>query len=109
MIMKPQNPQCRCRTRKCDARILSLAGLEIAIGFLILESAGDPGLFLPVREGATLQTLDTSSYAKVSAEVGTHRHFLLGWRYTAEDHRDAILIHRKTNWSGGYFQFERDE
>jgi hypothetical protein len=107
--LKPQNSPCICRTHKCDARIVSLAGLEIAIGFLILESAGDPGLFLPVQEGAALQTLDKTSYAKVRAEVGSHHHFLLGWCYTGNRHRDEILLHRRTNWRGGYFQFERDE
>lgn len=107
-MMKPHNPPCRCRTHKCDARIVSLAGLEIAIGFLILESVGDPGLFLPVLEGASLQTLDRTSHAKVRAEVGTHHHFLLGWYYTGDLQKNAILLHRRTNWSGGYFQFERD-
>jgi hypothetical protein len=107
--MKTRNPQCKCRTRKSDARILSLAGLEIAIGYLILESVGDPGLFLPVREGASLQTLDQTSYAMVRAEVESHHHFLVGWRYISDRHKDEILLHRRTNWRGGYFQFERDE
>jgi hypothetical protein len=86
-----------------------LDGQKIAEGFLILESVGDPGLFLPVQEGASLQVLIKTAYTKVRAEVGTHHHFLLGWRYTSGSRGNAILHHRKTNWSGGYFQFERDE
>jgi hypothetical protein len=86
-----------------------LGGQTIAGGFLILESVGDPGLFLPVQEDASSQTLDKTAYTKVRATVGTHHHFLLGWRFTSESHGNAILLHRKTNWNGGYFQFERDE
>jgi hypothetical protein len=86
-----------------------LDGRAIIEGFLILEAVGDPGLFLPVQENPSSQTLDKTAYTKVRATVGTHHHFLLGWHYFSGSHGDAIVLHRKTNWKGGYFQFERDE
>jgi hypothetical protein len=86
-----------------------LGGQAIAQGFLILEAVGDPGLFLPVQEDVSSPTLDKTAYTKVCAKVGTHHHFLLGWYYTSDSHGSTILLHRKTNWNGGYFQFERDE
>jgi hypothetical protein len=89
--------------------VLTLDGQAIAEGFLILESVGDPGLFLPVQEAASFQMVDKTAYTKVRATVGTHHHFLLSWRYTSGSDGNVILLHRKTNWNGGYFQFERDE
>ena len=67
------NQQSDCRKLLSPARILSLAGQEIAIGLIRLESPGVLGLFSPDSLTPALRLLHTQAAQTVLAETGSHR------------------------------------
>jgi hypothetical protein len=79
--MADENPQCDCRKHESRAKILSLDGQEIATGGLRIRDGAGQSRFAPDAEFQTPQRLDTTSRPEVVADLGTHQHRLLNWKF----------------------------
>lgn len=96
--------ECQCRKRMCDAKIRLPDGQEIARGLLKLGVDGAGGRFVPAPV-SNPQTWDSQAVSEVVADMGSHRHRLLGWKYV----RDSVRVTEDGMVMGNYFEFDSDE
>ena len=98
------NSKCQCRTHRCEARILTPGGQEIARGLLKLSGDLGPGYFVPVPGSSPRPTQVVQTRPEVVAEVSGHRHTLENWVY----HSDVLHSTDEGLILGDYFVFDGD-
>jgi hypothetical protein len=101
--MKP-HPECQCRKRVCDAKIRLPDGQAISRGLLKLGAFGGAGHFVPAPVSSP-KNWDSQAVSEVVADMGSHQHRLLGWKYV----QDSVRLTEDGMVIGNYFEFYSDE